>query len=59
MSFCLFWCFHRPRDTRHKILLGSYLLKKMENDANKEKILIELNEYLTEGWDRKFFNLST
>ena len=47
----------RKEDTRRKILLGSYLLKKMENDANKEKILADLNEYLTEDRDRKLFNL--
>lgn len=47
----------RKDDTRRKILLGSYLLKKMENEANKEKILTELNEYLTEDRDRKLFNL--
>ena len=27
----------RKDDTRRKILLGSYLLKKMENEENKEK----------------------
>jgi hypothetical protein len=27
----------RKDDTRRKILLGSYLIKKMENEANKEK----------------------
>jgi len=48
----------RKDDTRRKILLGSYLLKKMkDNEANKEKILAELNEYLTEERDRKLFNL--
>ena len=47
----------RKDDTRRKILLGSYLLKKMENEANKEKILTELNEYLTEDRDRKLFDL--
>lgn len=47
----------RKDDTRRKILLGSYLLKKMENEANKEKILAELNEYLTEDRDRILFNL--
>ncbi|MEL1871640.1 mobilization protein, partial [Acinetobacter baumannii] len=45
-------------DTRRKILLGSYLIKKMnDNEANKEKILAELNEYLTEDRDRQLFNL--
>ena len=48
----------RKDDTRRKILLGSYLIKKMNaNEANKEKILAELNEYLTEERDRKLFNL--
>ena len=47
----------RKDDTRRKILLGSYLLKKMENEANKEKILAELNDYLTEDRDRKLFSL--
>ena len=47
----------RKDNTRRKILLGSYLLKKMENEANKEKILAELNEYLIEERDRKLFGL--
>jgi uncharacterized coiled-coil protein SlyX len=47
----------RKDDTRRKILLGSYLLKKMENETNKEKVLTELNEYLTEDRDRKLFDL--
>ena len=47
----------RKDDTRRKILLGSYLLKKMEDESNKEKILAELNEYLTEDRDRKLFGL--
>ena len=48
---------HRKDDTRRKNLLGSYLLKKMENEENKEKILAEMNEYLTQERDRKLFNL--
>ena len=47
----------RKEDTRRKILLGSYLIKKMQNEANKEKILAELNEYLIENRDRQLFNL--
>jgi ribosomal protein S25 len=47
----------RKDDTRRKILLGSYLLKKMENEANKEKIVTELNAYLTAERDRKLFDL--
>ena len=47
----------RKDDTRRKILLGSYLIKKMQNEAIKEKILAELNEYLTENRDRQLFDL--
>ncbi|MFH3825721.1 mobilization protein [Acinetobacter pittii] len=47
----------RKDDTRRKILLGSFLLKKMEDENNKQKILAELNEYLTEDRDRQLFNL--
>ena len=48
----------RKDDTRRKILLGSYLIKKMEsNEANKQKILADLNEYLVEPRDRELFNL--
>ena len=47
----------RKDDTRRKILLGSYLIKKMQNEANREKILAELNEYLTENRDRQLFDL--
>ena len=47
----------RKDDTRRKILLGSYLIKKMEDENNKQKILGELKEYLTEERDRKLFGL--
>ena len=48
----------RKNDTRRKILLGSYLIKKMnDNEVNKEKILAELNEYLKENRDRALFEL--
>ncbi|MBD0230478.1 mobilization protein [Acinetobacter baumannii] len=48
----------RKDDTRRKILLGSYLIKKMQaNEANKEKVLADLHEYLTEERDRKLFDL--
>lgn len=48
----------RKDDTRRKILLGSYLIKKMEDEVEKQKILADLNEYLTENRDRLLFNLS-
>ena len=47
----------RKDHTRRKILLGSYLLKKMEDEAEKQQILSELNEYLKEKRDRDLFNL--
>jgi hypothetical protein len=47
----------RKDDTRRKILLGSMLFKKFEDDLEKQKILADLNEYLTEDRDRKLFNL--
>ncbi|MDM1759262.1 mobilization protein [Acinetobacter sp. 256-1] len=47
----------RKDDTRRKILLGSFLMKQMEDEAQKQKILAELNEYLTEDRDRKLFGL--
>lgn len=46
----------RKDDTRRKILLGSLMLKKMENEPEKQKILFELNQYLKEERDRKLFN---
>ena len=48
----------RKDDTRKKILLGSYLLKKMgESEVNNQRILAELDEYCIEGRDRKLFGL--
>jgi len=40
-------------------VISSYYLEypKMQNEANKEKILSELNEYLTENRDRQLFGL--
>ena len=47
----------RKEETRKKILLGSMILKKMNDETEKKKILAELNEYLTEDRDRKLFNM--
>lgn len=47
----------RKDDTRRKILLGSYLLKKMEYASDRQEILAELDKYLIEDRDRKLFNL--
>ena len=49
----------RKEDTRKKILLGAYLLKKMgESEVNTQRILAELDEYLVEPRDRALFGLS-
>ena len=47
----------RKEETRKKILLGSMMLKKMKDEVEKEKILNELKEYLTEDRDKKLFGL--
>ena len=53
----------RKEETRKKILLGSYLLNKLEklnkmkNEEEEKQILAELNKYLTEDRDRKLFNM--
>lgn len=47
----------RKDDTRRKILLGSMMLKKFEDEIEKQKILAELNEYLIEDRDRQLFDL--
>ena len=47
----------RKEETRKKILIGSMMLKKMKNKEEEDKILAELNKYLTEDRDRKLFNM--
>lgn len=49
----------RKDDTRIKILLGSYLKKKMDSNPDfNSQILDELENYLTAERDRKLFELS-
>lgn len=48
----------RKEDTRRKILLGSFLLKQISNDdSEKQRIMSQLNQYLTENRDRQLFDL--
>ena len=48
----------RKDDTRRKILLGSFLLKQISNDdSEKQRIMSQLNQYLTENRDRQLFDL--
>ena len=45
-------------DTSRKILIGSFILKQIEtNEEAKNRLLSNLNEYLTENRDRKLFDL--
>lgn len=45
----------RKNDTRKKIIIGSYYMKKYEN--NMDFILKEIDSYLTRPQDRQLFNL--
>ncbi len=48
----------RKDDTRRKILLGSFLQKQISNDdSEKQRIMSQLNHYLTENRDRQLFDL--
>ena len=48
----------RKNDTRRKILIGSCMLKIVENDTvAHEKLMAQLDKYLTENRDRELFNL--
>jgi hypothetical protein len=49
----------RKDDTRIKILLGSYLKKKMDSNPDfNSQTLDALEKYLTEDRDRKLFGLA-
>lgn len=47
----------RKDDTRRKILLGSYMLEKMQNEFTRREVLVELDQYLMHDRDRKLFDL--
>ena len=48
----------RKDDTRRKILLGSFLQKQISNDdSEKQRIMSQLKQYLTENRDRQLFDL--
>jgi hypothetical protein len=48
----------RATDTRKKILVGAFMLDKMEkNEETKIKVLGQLDQYLTRTDDRALFNL--
>jgi large subunit ribosomal protein L7/L12 len=48
----------RTTDTRKKILVGAFMLDKMEkNEETKTKVLGQLDQYLTRSDDRELFGL--
>ena len=50
----------RKDDTRRKILIGACMLKiTEENPENHEKLMLQLDRYLTDNRDRVLFGLET
>lgn len=48
----------RKQDTRRKILLGAYLITKMNQNPNLEQqVLRDLDKYLNKKIDRELFGL--
>lgn len=49
----------RAADTRKKILIGAFMLERMEkNEETKTKLIGQLDQYLTRADDRELFRLS-
>jgi hypothetical protein len=49
----------RKIETRKKILLGSYLLSKMNNDDDfLDEMMANMDQYLTNDRDRELFGLN-
>ena len=49
----------RATDTRRKILVGAFMLDRMaKNEETKNKVLGQLDQYLTRDDDRELFGLS-
>ena len=47
----------KKRDTRRKILVGSYILKKADNENSFEELKKDLDTFLTRDADRLLFDL--
>lgn len=47
----------RKRDTRRKILIGSYYMEQARKNDQWEKIKERMDEYLTRDSDRELFDL--
>ncbi len=48
----------RKRDTRQKILLGSWVLNQIENgEMMEEEVMAKMDKYLTRNIDRRVFDL--
>jgi hypothetical protein len=48
----------RKDDTRRKILVGSYILDKYQKSGTMEKIIQELDKFLSKPNDRALFGLT-
>ena len=49
----------RAADTRKKILIGAFMLDRMEkNEETKNRLIGQLDQYLTRADDRQLFGLS-
>lgn len=49
----------RKRDTRRKILVGSYFLEEAKNNNELENLCLKMQEYLTRERDKELFKEAT
>ena len=49
----------RKRDTRRKILVGSYFIDKASEEGNLGSLFQQMDGYLKRNSDRKLFNLES
>ena len=49
----------RKRETRRKILIGSYFLEKARAENSYENLVKKMDEYLSRESDRELFDLKT
>ena len=47
----------KEKDTRKKILVGSYFLKKAEKEGSMDELIKKMDNFLTRKNDRLLFNL--
>ena len=49
----------RKRETRRKILIGSYFLEKARSENSYDDLVKKMDEYLSRESDREVFDLKT